>query len=398
MHDLYTSMMLWELRQKHSALPPWWPESVWKEETDAVEQVDSWRIDLPFYQMCYSEAEARMFIHVYSTPEGHDYALGATAREAQRRGAVLTPEQVRVAQIDPNQGISGAVVKMLDPADKVVAKAVFTTSRQDEIRACVALNYPKAVAEADAERLAAINSVVVAHRSELEAAKARYESGQKTPASPAPTALDRPITRQQDVPQPPAPAQPISRPQLDRLFEEQHEKDQDTLLHEQLEKKRTTLPPWFPSTVWDDVEKRAEAVSFADVAFPVYQRYMSSDQADMMILLFDGPIGQKIATELTGRSMTPARAGHTGSDSDREVAKTMQGDNTVTDLFVQRFAELTAAQITNIRALIPSTQAIIPRIEDESDAAYNKRINEVVQETLARHQAELAKAQQNPSK
>jgi hypothetical protein len=65
---------------------------------------------------------------------------------------------------------------------------------------------------------------------------------------------------------------------------------------------------------------------------------------------------------------------------------------------MRRFAEMTPAQVASVQSLIPSTKAIISRIEDESDAAYNKRVNEVVQETLAEHQAEFAKAQQKASK
>src|ERR1700744_2944055 len=80
--------------------------------------------------------------------------------------------------------------------------------------------------------------------------------------------------------------QPISAEQLNTLLEEEQLGDAETsLIHEQLESKRATFPEWFPKAVWDDVEQKVEAIHFADVALPTYQKYMTGDQADALILL-----------------------------------------------------------------------------------------------------------------
>lgn len=191
-----------------------------------------------------------------------------------------------------------------------------------------------------------------------------------------------------------ASAQPISAEQLSVLLEEEQIGDAETsLIHEQLENKRATFPKWFPNAVWDDVERKVEAIHFADVALPTYQKYMTSDQADALILLYKGAAGQAIASTLAQRAATSAKAGYTGYANDQQVASTVKGDADVQALFRKRLSELSPEQRTHLQGILPVVGAAMPRIEDESDAAYNLKVNEVVQQVLALHKTDIAKAQ-----
>jgi hypothetical protein len=145
--------------------------------------------------------------------------------------------------------------------------------------------------------------------------------------------------------------------------------------------------------VWDEVESKVEAIQFADIALPAYQKYMTSDQAEIMILLYKGPTGRQIASILADRSATAVKAGYGGYANDQQVAKTMQGDSDLQALFAKLIAELSPEQKAQFQRFIPGARAITPKIEDESNAVYNRKANEIIQQVMASHKADIARAQ-----
>jgi hypothetical protein len=195
----------------------------------------------------------------------------------------------------------------------------------------------------------------------------------------------------------PSSVTPVTKTQLEKLFVLTQESDEQTaaFTHLQLEQKRATLPAWFPKAVWDDVERNVEAIHYADLVLPIYQKYVSSEQADAEMLLFGGPTGQKIASVLSGRSQAVAQAGYRGSAGDQQVTQSLKGDNSFQALITQRFSELTPEERTKLQVALPAIRATLAKIDDETHEAYKKRSNEVLQTTLAAHQAEIVKAQQN---
>jgi hypothetical protein len=190
---------------------------------------------------------------------------------------------------------------------------------------------------------------------------------------------------------------PISKAQLEKLLVLTQDSDEQTaaFTHLQLEQKRATLPVWFPKAVWHDVERKVEAVHYADVVLPVYQKYMTSEQADAEMLLYGGSTGQKIASVISSRSQAVGQAGYRGSAGDEEVSRRYKGDTSFQALMTQRFSELTAEERVRVQAALPALRAASPKIDDETHEAYKKRTNEVVQATIAAHQAEIVKAQQS---
>lgn len=67
------------------------------------------------------------------------------------------------------------------------------------------------------------------------------------------------------------PEHPITIEQLRIFMQELHLVEAtQTLTIEEAERQRKTLPPWFPSAIWDAVEKKIAAIDLAQVERSVY--------------------------------------------------------------------------------------------------------------------------------
>ena len=197
-----------------------------------------------------------------------------------------------------------------------------------------------------------------------------------------------PATPSQAVPE-----HPITIEQLRTFMQELNLVEAtQTLTMEEAERQRKTLPPWFPSDVWDAVEKKIAAIDLAKVELPVYQRHISEENADAMILFLQGPLGAQIAERILPRRMAVARTGASGSEAEGQtVAQTSQDD---VDLGTKRLNELSPADRQRVvqarEAIMSSWQAT----SDELAALYDSYVNDLVQKEIAAHNRELAAAQQ----
>lgn len=195
------------------------------------------------------------------------------------------------------------------------------------------------------------------------------------------------------VPQSTVPKSPITLDQLRLLFSEFGSIDATkTLIHANLEKKRKSLPAWFPTDVWTDVERNVEAIDEVEVVLPVYQKYVSQKGGDAMILMLQGPTGKQLADRMLGRAITAVQSGKRGSAADEQAIQASMHSNDI-DLWAKRLGELSEEQRQEVQAAVPPLLKIWKAIDDEQDTAYNRKANEVAQATLTTHRAEIAEAQ-----
>lgn len=201
-----------------------------------------------------------------------------------------------------------------------------------------------------------------------------------------------PATSQEPSPAPPQ-EHPITMEQLHAMLEGMGTIEaQKVLMHESLEAKHKTMPAWFPADVWKDLETRVEGVDVVEVALPVYQKYVSQEQADTVILLLQGPTGKEIQRRTLERVMTALHSGASGSKADEQAtaAGNAGGDGV---LWQRRINELTLAQREQIAPLFLALQKIWKQIDDEQDVIYRKKTNEVFSTVLNEHLVEIQLAQ-----
>ena len=189
------------------------------------------------------------------------------------------------------------------------------------------------------------------------------------------------------------PDHPIIGEQLTTLLEEMHmAAAQKVLVHESLKAQHKLMPSWFPVDVWAEVESRIEAIDIAAVDLPVYQKYVSQDQATSLILFFQGPTGDRIGQSLAERSLESINSAGSGIAPEPSVAQSAKllADG---ELWAKRLEELTAPDRSKIRPAIDYLRSVLPLIGDEQNVAYNKKVNEEFNTVLKMEQKKIAAAE-----
>jgi hypothetical protein len=201
-----------------------------------------------------------------------------------------------------------------------------------------------------------------------------------------------PVTNQALLPIVPS-EHPITREELQTLLTKMKNIEaQKTLMHESLEAKRKTMPAWFPPEVWNELETKIEGIDIVEVALPVYQKYVSQEQADAIILLLQGPTGEQIGQRTLDRALSALHSGARGSAADEQAmaAGNAAGDSA---LWFKRVSELTPEQREWAYPLFQSLVKVWKQIDDEQDVLYGKKTNEVYKAVLNAHMAEIQAAQ-----
>jgi hypothetical protein len=194
------------------------------------------------------------------------------------------------------------------------------------------------------------------------------------------------------------PEHPVTRDQLQAVLAGMKAFEAQRIhLQEALEAQHKTLPAWFPDVVWNEVVQKIEAINIVDIDLPIYQKYLSQDQANAMILLFQGPTGELIGRHMSERALDALHTGARGSAADAQAiqAGIAAGDN---DLWTQRFSELTPEQRDKVLPLLQSLLGVWKQIDDEQDLAFDKRANEIFVAVQKTHQPELRAAMQAANK
>lgn len=84
-----------------------------------------------------------------------------------------------------------------------------------------------------------------------------------------------------------------------------------TMLHENLEQQRARAP-FIPNDVWQDFETSFAKVDFSQVFLPVYQKYLSQDDAAQALKFYRTPAGQDTL------KVMPALMGEIGQASEQK--------------------------------------------------------------------------------
>lgn len=190
------------------------------------------------------------------------------------------------------------------------------------------------------------------------------------------------------------PEHPITIKQLRTLLQELNNiEPTKQLTMEEAERQRKTLPPWFPSTVWDTVEKKIMAIDIPLAELPVYQRYFSQENADAMILAFQGRLGQQLAEHFMQREVTAAHSGTSGATTTgRALEETSNSSDP--DVGAKRMNELTPEDRKRVLAAVQVMISAWKPISDQLAVSYNDLINNTIQKEITAHNQELQTAQQ----
>jgi len=191
-----------------------------------------------------------------------------------------------------------------------------------------------------------------------------------------------------------APEHPITLEQLRTLVQQERAiEPMKQLTLQEAERQRKTLPPWFPSSVWDAVEKRIMAIDIPAVLLPTYQRYLSRENADAMILFFQGPRGAQIAEHFTQREAASAYSGTSGAATTARALDETSRSGDI-GLAAKRMSELSPE---DQKRVFDAKQVVVntwKAISDETAVFYDNLVNNEIQNEIAAHNRELVTAKQ----
>src|SRR5260370_30162006 len=106
------------------------------------------------------------------------------------------------------------------------------------------------------------------------------------------------------------PEHPITEEQLRTFFKLIHFLSANRpLIHEKLELQRKQLPEWYPQSVWDEIANAIDNIDYPKVALPVYQKYVSEDDAKFFNRFLATPQGQKLAQSLYSKETQAVHEG-----------------------------------------------------------------------------------------
>jgi len=167
------------------------------------------------------------------------------------------------------------------------------------------------------------------------------------------------------------------------------------LTHEKLEAQRQQLPPWYPQSVWDEIEDAVDKIDMPMLALPIYRKYMSEADAKMMIQLFASPQGQELVRKFLEATVQAQHAGLTPMQArDRAVAMVSGEEN---DRVLKVYNSMTPEQRRGAELFSQSSdyrriQLLLKRIAVEFEQATIAKQTDLATAIALKHQAEMTEA------
>jgi hypothetical protein len=160
----------------------------------------------------------------------------------------------------------------------------------------------------------------------------------------------------------------------------------------QLSESHKKLPAWFPPTVWAAFEHKVMDIDMAEVYLPVYHKYLSAENLSGLILAYQGPTGEEFARVSTQRVIDAIQQGSVGHAADTSAANTMDA-NGESAILARRLKELTPEQKAAYVKAAAAYNAVLKPLDDEQNAAYAQKVQDLWHETVKEHNSEIVAAQ-----
>jgi len=217
---------------------------------------------------------------------------------------------------------------------------------------------------------------------------ATHAAGQKTePSEPAPP-----------PPEIKAPEHPITENQIRTFFNVCHVVSLNRrLTHEKMELQRKQLPEWYLQHVWDEIEDAVDNIDLPEVALPVYQKYISQDDAAWFIKFLVTPQGQELTRLYFAEVVKAQSAGVAPLDARQKALAELA--NQEAGEIARILASMSTKEIQDIQTHTAHLEEmkmkfLVGQMQKETAQAIIAKQMELANSIVARHQEEMAKARE----
>jgi hypothetical protein len=168
------------------------------------------------------------------------------------------------------------------------------------------------------------------------------------------------------------------------------------LTHEKMEVQRKQLPEWYLQSVWDEIEDAIDNIDLPKVALPVYQKYLSEDDAKWLISLTATPQGQKLVQSILEKDTQAQHAG-TAPEQAREqtLADLSRNEGEEVDRIFSGMSLRDKQDLESHSAHLEQLQPVLAQMRKEASQATMDKQLELSKAIVAKHESELVEAKRS---
>jgi hypothetical protein len=168
------------------------------------------------------------------------------------------------------------------------------------------------------------------------------------------------------------------------------------LTHEKMEVQRKQLPEWYIQSVWDEIEDAVDNIDLPKVALPVYQKYVSEDDANFLIRFMATPQGQEMIQSVLTKD---AQAQHAGTAPlqarGQSIAKLARNEGQEVERIVSGMSPKDLRDLESRSPHLQQMQPVLTQMRMETGQATMDEQVKLTKAIIAKHQSELAKAKRS---
>jgi hypothetical protein len=168
------------------------------------------------------------------------------------------------------------------------------------------------------------------------------------------------------------------------------------LTHEKMEVQRKQLPEWYLQSVWDEIEDAIDNIDLPKVALLVYQKYLSEDDAELLIRLTATPQGQKLVQSVLAKDTRAQHAG-TAPEQAREQALSdlARNEGEEVERIFSGMSPKDGRDLESNSVHLEQLQPVLVQMRKEASQATLNEQSQLSKSIVARHQSELVEAKRS---
>ena len=168
------------------------------------------------------------------------------------------------------------------------------------------------------------------------------------------------------------------------------------LTHEKMEVQRKHLPEWYMQSVWDEIEDAVDDIDLPKVALPIYEKYVSEDDANFLIRFTATPQGQKMLQSILTKDAQAQRAGAAPIQArDQAIAKVARDEGAEVARIVSSMSPKELRDLESHATHLLQMQPVLAQMKMEVGQATTDEQVKLMKAIVAKHQSELASAKRS---
>jgi hypothetical protein len=193
------------------------------------------------------------------------------------------------------------------------------------------------------------------------------------------------------------PEHPITEEQLRTFFKLIHFLSVNRpLIHEKVELQRKQLPEWYPQSVWDEIADAIDNIDYPKVALPVYQKYVSEDDASFFNRFMATPQGQKLARSLYAKETQAVQGGAAPLEAyEQALGKLARDEGAEVERILSGMSPKELLEIESQSARWQRMQPVMRQMRGELSQAIVAKQTDLARAVATKHQSELIEAKRN---